>query len=181
MVPVYLLILLLTTTSYSYFTYQDCALKCRLNRQPCLIIKTLGNQFTSLCVDRDPCESQADSEAPCVQLDHPTSGGQSLWPQFRDRYIPPKPTPKPCPAPKTSSCTGWKIMSITQTTMSITSLITIRILRFLRFRATISYEPINDQVIDNTESPYQSTVQDLADQPIAVEPGSPVDETTENQ
>jgi hypothetical protein len=164
-----LIICILISPITSYFSYQDCDLKCRKTLTPCIIIRSLGYKFTSLCLQASACHTQADYETPCIQEDRPTIGGESLWQVYKNRYIPPVPTttpkpcppPKPCPKPAKCNCNPWKTMSIIQSAVSLTMLTTIGILKALRFRARLSYEPLRDDTIDDPESPYQRTTENI--------------------
>ena len=95
--------------SMQYFTYSDCGVDCMNRKLPCVMLHTLGNNFSPLCLPENICEDRADDDTPFIYEDKATIGGVESWPAFKNKRIPPKPIPR-----NIVECEAWKIASIMQ-------------------------------------------------------------------
>lgn len=149
-VCLFMILTLHSITSEAYFSYSDCSNDCQRRHLPCIMIKSIGGMFTTMCVERIVCENQADSETPCISEDRPTIGGVRLWVLYKNRVIPPRPTTprptaKPTPRPVVENCNRWKILSAIQSSLSFSMIVFFGLKKFMRYRFRRGYEPINDQ------------------------------------
>ena len=163
------LVLMITCTfiipSTQYFSYSDCNWQCRDKGLPCIMIKTIGGHFSTMCIEQDACAMQADEDCPCISDDRPTMGGLKLWMSYKMRPVPtPKPitTPKPQPKPiKQNDCVRWKITSAIQGLISTVLMVSVLFKRLSKwYRSRRDYEIL--RALINEESPYRSTVENIS-------------------
>ena len=160
-----ILICTIIIPSIQYFSYSDCNRQCREEGLPCIMIKTIGGIFSTMCVDEEgACEMQSSSECPCISDDKPTIGGEKLWMSYKNKPTPPITTPRPLttpkPNPKKDMCRGWKITSAMQGLMSLTligSMLSRRVLKW--YRDHRAYQRL--QTLLSDDGPYRSTVEDI--------------------
>ena len=161
-----LLICTIIISSTSYFTYSDCKRQCRDKKLPCIMLKTIGGYFTTMCMEEHACEEQADEDCPCISGDKPTLGGFDLWRLYKQTN-PTTTTPKPITTPRPTSgptirdnCRRWKITSAVQglvSTLLISGMMFRRIAKWYRDRRL--YQRLQAPMTD--DNPYRSTVENI--------------------
>lgn len=162
MQQVFVAVTIFIIPSNQYFSYSDCDAKCITRNSPCMLVKLDSGRFSSFCTPLALCELHTSEYAPCIKESSPTSGGLRLWPEYRNRTLPPKPTVKPCPPiPQTPNCNFWKYLSAIQGLVSLSTLSGIVMLKLLKFRARLSYEPVDTSIVDDPTMPYRTTVQSI--------------------
>lgn len=142
------LLLAFSPLSLTYFTYDDCGLKCARLNISCTISKITESSFSILCAEKGYCHENANENVPCISEDSPTVGGEALWPLFKAHRIRPQP---PTPQEK-ANCKTWFVVSTIQACISLIFMIWFVVIQIRKYRARLEFDRLS--IINHPDNPY---------------------------
>lgn len=153
----FLISLLLVNTTTAYFEYEDCDTTCQISELPCILSKTLNNDFSSICCKTSSlCELRASHVVACIQRNHPTIGGKDIWSEFEQshRHTTTTTTEKPMPDNSGSNCRSWRFsflfLSIS-VFISTLSMFSLKMYRVIASRNSDSMQVLNSPILNEDD------------------------------
>ena len=151
--PLITIIIGSSLAAHDYFEYDDCGDTCTYQKMCCTISENNGDFITTCCNSED-CMARESDEVVCLRPGSAPTGGETLWPSFRQKVHPSTTTPAP---EKPAECEKWKVMLGIGWSLSGLSLIFLMV-KFVvkKMKSRQRYQQIVSE-----DHPYQPTVENI--------------------